>query len=255
MAGVRWRLLPDHPVARDEERPVEAAAVVGHEPGVRRDERGEQVQQGPFLRVIRAAATVPAGIAVPPTSPRPIRNATVPAAEPRPVVSVSRHTSGTSACGWPGNRASASRSMATGRDAVSTRTTVPTSVWTTSPSRSAASRCASPPCVDGPARPIGRGRPRPRYPPEVREPAREERRLCHGGSGRHDGAPARRAARAGAARGASGRIPAPGAVPCRPGSPPRTRRRDQLCRRNHELVVPRHSRSDSPTPPGIASYR
>ena len=48
--------------------------------------------------------------------PRPMRNATVPAAVASPVVSVSRQTSGTSAGGWPGSAASRTRSTGTALD-------------------------------------------------------------------------------------------------------------------------------------------
>ena len=53
VAGVgRWG-TPVHPVAADEERPVEAPAVVGDEPGVGRDGGGEGIEQGRLGRVIR----------------------------------------------------------------------------------------------------------------------------------------------------------------------------------------------------------
>ena len=53
VAGVRRRSASAHPIAGDEQRPVEAAAVVGDQPGVRRDRRGEGVEQGGLLGVIR----------------------------------------------------------------------------------------------------------------------------------------------------------------------------------------------------------
>ena len=53
VAGMRRRSASAHPIAGDEERPVEAAAVVGDQPGVRRDRRGEGVEQRGLLGVIR----------------------------------------------------------------------------------------------------------------------------------------------------------------------------------------------------------
>jgi hypothetical protein len=53
VAGVDGRALPSEAVARDEERPVEAPAVVRHEPGVRRDVARELCEQRWLVRVIR----------------------------------------------------------------------------------------------------------------------------------------------------------------------------------------------------------
>ena len=129
-----------HPVPRDEQRPVEAAAVVGHEPRVRgevaaRDARAARPPpDGP------AAGAGPGGTARPPTSPSPTRNATVPEAVARPVVSVSRQTRGTSAGGRPGSPASRSRSIGRMTVAGSQRTTGPAGSRSSSPSTAAASR-------------------------------------------------------------------------------------------------------------------
>ena len=60
--------------------------------------------------------------------PSPTRNAIVPAAVARPVVSVSRQTSGTSGGGWPGMRASRSRSSGRTTVSGSQRTTAPRSL-------------------------------------------------------------------------------------------------------------------------------
>ena len=53
VAGGWWGRSTDHPIARDEERPVEAAPVVRHEPRVGRDERGEQVEQRRLVGMVR----------------------------------------------------------------------------------------------------------------------------------------------------------------------------------------------------------
>ena len=74
---------------------------------------------------------------------RPTRNASVPAAVARPVVSVSRQTSGASAGGWPGRRASRSRSSGISTGATTRRTMHPAGVSATSAPRAAARRAAS----------------------------------------------------------------------------------------------------------------
>ncbi len=75
--------------------------------------------------------------------PRPMRKASVPVAVARPVVSVSRQTSGRPGGGCPGRVASRSRSMGRSMLRPSTRTYRPSPVRTTSPSSVSASRSAS----------------------------------------------------------------------------------------------------------------
>ncbi len=72
----------------------------------------------------------------------PTRNASVPAAVARPVVSVSMQTRGASTGGWPGRRASRSRSTGISTGGTSRRTrNAPASTTTSAPS-TAASRAA-----------------------------------------------------------------------------------------------------------------
>ncbi len=133
---------PCQPVAGDEQRPVEPAPVVGHEPGIRGRHGGPTRRAGLPRRHDPGAAAGPGGTSSRCHQPRPMRNATVPAAVARPVVSVSRQTSGRSAGGWPGNRASRSRSTGRSMDRPSTRTKRPERASTTSPSSVVASRSA-----------------------------------------------------------------------------------------------------------------
>lgn len=53
VAVVRRRVATGEPIPGDQQRPVEPAPVVGHEPGVRRDVPPELVEQGRFIGVIR----------------------------------------------------------------------------------------------------------------------------------------------------------------------------------------------------------
>jgi hypothetical protein len=53
MARVDRRILAGEPVASDEERPVEAAAVIRHEPGVRRDVARQLGEERRLVRVVR----------------------------------------------------------------------------------------------------------------------------------------------------------------------------------------------------------
>ena len=57
------------PVSGDQQRPVEPAAVVGHEPGSRAGCAGRSRRAAPPLRPGRAGAAGPAGTGRPPTSP------------------------------------------------------------------------------------------------------------------------------------------------------------------------------------------
>lgn len=45
--------LTNHPISCNQERPVEAAPVIGHEPRLRRDERRQAMEEGPLLGLIR----------------------------------------------------------------------------------------------------------------------------------------------------------------------------------------------------------
>ncbi len=66
VAGVDRRRLAGHPVPGLEERPVEAAPVVGHEPCVRRDPARDLLEQRRLVRVIREQQLdLPEGVAVP----------------------------------------------------------------------------------------------------------------------------------------------------------------------------------------------
>ena len=53
VAGVRGCRLPLEPVARDEQRPVERAPVVRHQPGVRRDLRRQGGEERRLVRLVR----------------------------------------------------------------------------------------------------------------------------------------------------------------------------------------------------------
>ena len=101
----------------------------------------------------------------------------MPAAVARPVVSVSRQTSGTSGGGWPGSVASRARSTGSGRLGVSRRTMTPSGLRTTSPSTAAASRAAS---SSAPSRREAPRR-RPRRGPIAVETATECRRAVDHG--------------------------------------------------------------------------
>ena len=128
MAGMDRGRPSREPVARHEERPVEAAAVVGDEPAVGGDRRLERGQQRRAPRRGRAAASWTWRKRSASHQPSPMRKASVPAAVASPVVSVSRQTSGTSGGGCPGSVASRSRSTGRARDGVSRRTMTPSDV-------------------------------------------------------------------------------------------------------------------------------
>ena len=115
MAGVRRRRAAGHPVAGDEQRPVEAAAVVRHEPGVGRDVARRARRAGPRSSAWSGSSSWTWRNRSPSHQPSPMRNATVPAAVASPVVSVSRQTSGTSGRRLAGQRARAAPGRAAGR--------------------------------------------------------------------------------------------------------------------------------------------
>jgi hypothetical protein len=75
VAGMLRRRPACHAVARDEQRPVEAAAVVGHKPGVRGDPLRDEREQGRLLRVVgQEQLDLPETIALPPAQPDQERN-------------------------------------------------------------------------------------------------------------------------------------------------------------------------------------
>ena len=53
VSGQRRRTAAMHPMARDDQRPVECPAVVGHQPRVGRQIRAEHVEQCDLSRVVR----------------------------------------------------------------------------------------------------------------------------------------------------------------------------------------------------------
>ena len=70
MTGRRRRCAPAHPVARDEERPVEAAAVIGDQPGVSRNELGHAVQEGRLVCLVgKHQLDATKGCSFPPAEP------------------------------------------------------------------------------------------------------------------------------------------------------------------------------------------
>jgi hypothetical protein len=70
MAVVERRVLARHSVASHEQRPVEAAAVVRHEPAVARNPRGELGQERRLVGVIRQQQLgLPEQAALPPPEP------------------------------------------------------------------------------------------------------------------------------------------------------------------------------------------
>ena len=259
MPGVDRRVAPGHPVAGDEERPVEAAAVVRHEPGVRRDVRLEQREE----RRARPAGPGRSSWACrnrsPSHQPSPTRNAIVPAAVASPVVSVSRQTSGTSGGGWPGQARRGARDRAAGRPSAA-RSGRPAQLGsrTSSPStrlgqplaerRSSRDRRRRR-AIAGLAA-VGRER-----RPVVREPPLE-RRTAH--AGRLEPTAARRRAR----RGAAARAPCASTSgssrgPVQAGQPrvaaaaaDQLRRRRRSARRGAPRAAP-----TARSPPGTASYR
>ena len=267
VAGVGRRGAPGQPVAGDEQRPVEAAAVVGHEPGVGRDGRGERGRAAPARRRGRAAAAGPGGTGRPPTSRARSRNATVPAAVASPVVSVSRQTSGTSGGGWPGSVASRSRSS--GRidaSAGSHRTTSPAGVaddLAVDRRREPLGRARSTPRPTPPSRAVAAALGRmPRAPPGS-SPSRRSRRRGRSSRrpasppvvGRNAGPrrrarPSSRSASARASTSGSRRGPVQAGQPLSQPQPRSARPRRRPARRGGPTAA-----RDSPTPPGTASYR
>ena len=70
MAGVDRRRPAVHPVAGDEQRPVEAAAVVGHEPAVGRQVRRQRLEQRGLVAVVRQQELdLPERVPDPPAEP------------------------------------------------------------------------------------------------------------------------------------------------------------------------------------------
>ena len=78
MAGVDRRRPPGQPVAGHEQRPVEAAAVVGHEPAVGREVRRQRSRAARLVARGPAAGAGPGGTRRPTHQPSPTRNASVP---------------------------------------------------------------------------------------------------------------------------------------------------------------------------------
>ena len=254
VAGMDRRGPAVHPVPGDEQRPVEAAAVVGHEPAL--GMAGATRSGAPARRRGPAAGAGPAGTSRRPTSRA--RRGRPPSRRPWPARS--------SPCrGRP-----AARRVAAGRAASPAGRGRPdrpagTSHRTTAPSR-------------------GRARPRRRPPRPAARPGRGAAgaaRLARGpvacrgrapGSGRAAGRAvvARRARSRGSRRGGPTGAPEVGEQPEREGAgidarleartgaggqPPRSRSRDQASGRSMSSSWRSHRRSDSPMPPGTASYR
>ena len=70
VTGRRRRCAPAHPVARDEERPVEAAAVIGDQPGVSRNELGHALQEGRLVGLVgKHQLDATKGCSFPPAEP------------------------------------------------------------------------------------------------------------------------------------------------------------------------------------------
>jgi hypothetical protein len=70
VTGVEWRVRAGHPVARDQERPIEASAVVGDQPAVARDVRGQLAQQCRLIGVVgKEELNLPEAAALPPAEP------------------------------------------------------------------------------------------------------------------------------------------------------------------------------------------
>ena len=257
MAGVGRRVAAGHPVAGDEQRPVEAAAVVRDEPArpagmwASSDRRAAPARPaGP------GAAAGPGGTARPPTSRgrrgtracrRPSRarssrcrgrRAGRPAAAGRAV--------GRGARGRAAGRPSAARSRTTAPSVVRDDLAVERRGQALGESGRAV-RAAGRAAVDAAAvRP-------PTRRPEVREAALERRRRLIAGRRPCAGARARRAA---AARGALASTSGSRRGPVQAGQP---------ASQPHAAISSAapaissswrcQSRSDSPTPPGTASYR
>ncbi len=110
VAGVgRWR-PPGQAEASLDQRPVEPAPVVAHEPGIGRDPGLDLGEDGGLLGVIGQHQLHLVECDRPPIAQARPGTPSVPAAVARPVVSVSRHRRGTSGGGWPGSRARRARS-------------------------------------------------------------------------------------------------------------------------------------------------
>ncbi len=70
VAAVLGRRTAVHPVARDEQRPVEAASVVRHEPGIGRDRGRHGLEQGRLLGMVgEEQLDLPEPVAGPPAEP------------------------------------------------------------------------------------------------------------------------------------------------------------------------------------------
>ena len=104
MAGVDRRVTTSHPVARDEQGPIEAAAVVRDEPGVLRDVGLDQGEQWPARWAGPAGAAAPAGTGRPPTSRAPRGTPSFRPPSRGPSSPCRGRRAGTSGGGWPGQR-------------------------------------------------------------------------------------------------------------------------------------------------------
>ena len=124
MASKRRWLASVQAIPRNEQRPVERPAVVGDEQRVSRNGRCKRLQQSRLRRVVRQQQLRTRSWS-PLHVPTPTRNASVPPAVARPVVSVSMVTSGLSLSIPKGSRASASRSGPTSNSASRTTTSAP----------------------------------------------------------------------------------------------------------------------------------
>ena len=131
------------PVARLDQRPVEAAPVVAHEPGVRRDPAGDLREEGGLVRVVGEEQLGLAEHRRPPSerAPRGTRASPPPSRAPSSPCRGTR--SGASGGGCPGRRARRSRSSGMSIGATTRRTSQPSGVSATSAPSAAARRAAS----------------------------------------------------------------------------------------------------------------
>ena len=188
--------------------------------------------------------------------PRPTRNATVPAAVARPVVSVSRHTSGRRRWRMAGQAPPADRDRpgSTGRG-VSYQTTAPRALVRTSPPTARASRSARSAVASGRVIATGPGSPRAvdRFA-VAGEPSGEERLLVdHVATAARRSAPSSpssRRLRALASISGSRRGPVQAG---QPASHPQSRMRSAAAVMSSSCRS--HSLGARPIPPGTDSYR
>ena len=184
---------PAQPVARHQERPVEAATVVGDQPGVRPGSpRRAPSRSAGSSRVVGQQELDLAEAGRPPTSRGPTRKATVPGRRAEPGrLRVEADAAGRPAAGWPGRPAEAlAVDRRCGRSGARSRTTAPAGVRTHL-------------AVEGVGQPLGELRRQPASRCGRDAASGRPRRSPLGRRSRYRSQPAARAVRPGAGQSAS----------------------------------------------------